>query len=135
MRGELLGLARADGLTMCEGTIRCSATMIASRADKRAAAASGALAVEMEGGPIVSAARSAARPVVAVRAIIDGADDDLSLLVRIGDPDSGQVRPSALLALLLRRPQAIRELLALRRSQVAARDSLRRLFAIWFARP
>jgi hypothetical protein len=45
------------------------------------------------------------------------------------------VRPLALLAHLLRRPQAINELRELRRAQVAARQSLRRFFAVWFGQP
>ncbi|HSQ00843.1 MAG TPA: hypothetical protein VL049_26760, partial [Candidatus Dormibacteraeota bacterium] len=132
---QLHALATAGGLPMREGVMRCSATMLASRADKHAAAAGGALAVEMEGGPIASAARLAGRPFVAVRAVIVGAADDLSLLARVGDPDSGQVRPLALLAHLLREPPAIKELRELRRAQVAARDALRRFFVLWLAPP
>ncbi|HSP96543.1 MAG TPA: hypothetical protein VL049_04780, partial [Candidatus Dormibacteraeota bacterium] len=48
-RAQLHALATAGGLPMREGVMRCSATMLASRADKHAAAAGGALAVEMEG--------------------------------------------------------------------------------------
>jgi nucleoside phosphorylase len=134
-RRRVLALAGQHGLSIHEGPIRCSGRMLASRADKQAAAATGALAVEMEAAPLAAAAAAAARPFVSVRAVIDAADDDLATLVRTGDPDTGQVRPLALAAYVLRHPSAVAELRRLQRARAAAAAALTRLFAHWFASP
>lgn len=131
-RARLLALATARGLRIHEGPIHCSAALLAARQDKRRAAATGAVAVEMEAGPIAAAATAARRPFVSIRAIIDTAEDDVTLLARIGDPQSGQLRPSDLAAHVLRHPGSIAELWRLRRAQRASRDALRRFFACWF---
>ena len=132
-REQLLAKTKAAGVVLREGPIRCNRTMLTSRADKRAVAAGGALVVEMEAAPLMAAARRAGRPFVSLRAVIDNADDDVSVLARISDPASGNVRPLALLAHLLRHPGSVAELLAMRRAQVAAIKSLERLFALWLA--
>jgi nucleoside phosphorylase len=132
---RLLDLAAARALRVCLGPIHCSGVMIGSREEKRTAAAKGALVVEMEAAPIAAAARRAGRPFVSIRAVIDGADDDLTVLTGLVDPDSGRVRTGALVRQLIVRPRTIAELWLLRRAQVAARDALRRFFACWFAEP
>ncbi|MBX3026942.1 hypothetical protein KF840_18705 [bacterium] len=131
-RARLLAMATARGMTIHEGPIRCSAVLLASRADKRRAAAAGAVAVEMEAGPIAAAAAAAGRPFVSIRAIIDAAEDDVTLLARVGDPVSGQLRPAALAAHVLRHPGSVSELWRLRQAQQAAGNALRRFFACWF---
>ena len=131
-RERLLALATQGGLSVCAGPIRCSPVMLGSHAEKRAAAAAGGLIVEMEAAPIGLAAARAGRPFASVRAVIDGADDDLTLLTGLVDPNTGRVRPGALVRQLVRRPRTIAELLALRQWQLAARDSLRRFFGLYF---
>jgi nucleoside phosphorylase len=132
-RARLLALADGSGLAIREGPIHCSATMLATRTAKAQAAATGALVVEMEATPLAAAAAAAARPFASVRAVIDAATDDVSLLTRVGDPDTGQVRPGALVAHIVRHPGAIAELRRLRRAQLAAGDALSRFFERWFA--
>ena len=132
-RQRALALAAAHGLRAREGALLCSASLLASAAQKRAAAARGAIAVEMEGAPIAAAAARAGVAFLAVRAVLDRADDDLGVLAHVADPATGRVRPLALAGHLLRHPAALAELRALQRGQRAARHSLTRFFTAWSA--
>lgn len=133
LRARALTLANQHGLRAHEGAVRCSATMLSSTAAKRAVAAAGAVAVEMEGAPLAAAAAAARVPFLSVRAVLDGADDDLGILGHIADPTSGQIRPLALIAHLLRHPGALAELRGLRLAQLASERRLSAFFAAWFA--
>lgn len=130
-------IASAAGIRTVEGPIVCSATVLATVAEKRAAAARGAIAVEMEGGPIAAAAAAARIPFLSVRTVLDGAEHAVAIPPGLMDPASGAVRPLVTAAYLATHPRAIVELRALQRLQVAARDSLERFFTDWFthARP
>lgn len=123
--------AERAGVRSVEGPIVCSAAVLGTVADKRAAAASGAVAVEMEGGPIAAAAAHAGVPFLSARTILDGAEHPLPLPPALMDPERGAVRPLATAAYLAAHPSVIGELQALHRLQQAAAESLRRFFASW----
>jgi adenosylhomocysteine nucleosidase len=135
LRARAMALAARHSVRAREGAVRCSATVLSSTADKRAAAASGPIAVEMEGAPLAAAAAAAGVPFLSVRAVIDGADDDLSVLGHISDPTSGRVRPFKLLTHLLRHPDSLAQLRALRVAQLRSDDRLTAFFAAWFTEP
>ena len=132
-RARARDAAAAAGVRAVEGPILCSATALATANEKRRAAADGAIAVEMEGGPIAAGAAVARVPFIAVRAVLDGAEHELHIPATLVDPATGGARPLALAGYLGTHPGAIAELLALRRMQSAARASLERFFGRWLA--
>ena len=131
-RAEAMRAATSAGLRGVEGPILCSATALTDASAKRAAAADGAVAVEMESAPIATRAATADIPFLSVRAILDGADHDL-LPEAVMNPDTGGVRPLALARYIATHPGVIGELKALQQMQRAASHSLERFFAAWFA--
>jgi hypothetical protein len=120
-------------LRTIEGPLLCSATVLATTADKRAAAACGAVVVEMEGGAIAARAAAAQVPFLSVRAILDAVDHELHVPGSLIDPVSGAMRPLAVARYVVTHPGTIAELTALQRMQRAARVSLERFFARWLA--
>jgi nucleoside phosphorylase len=133
-RARALRAAAAAGLRAVEGPLLCSATVLATVADKRAAADAGAVVVEMEGGAVAARAAEAEIPFLSVRAILDGADHAIELPPLI-DPVSGGTRPLALASYVVTHPRVITDLMALQRMQKAARESLERFFAQWLSGP
>jgi adenosylhomocysteine nucleosidase len=134
IRAGALATAKAARVPVREGQQLCSRTVLASRADKRAAAERGAVVVEMEGGAIAAGAAARGVPLLSVRAILDGAEHELSVPGTVIDPATGNLRPLALAGYLAAHPSAIGGLMAMQRMQNAARDSLERFFAAWLAR-
>jgi 4-hydroxy-3-methylbut-2-enyl diphosphate reductase len=132
-RARALQAATAAGLRTIEGPLLCSATVLATMADKRAAAACGAVVVEMEGGAIAARAAAAQVPFLSVRAILDAVDHELHVPGSLIDPVSGAMRPLAVARYVVTHPGTIAELTALQRMQRAARVSLERFFARWLA--
>jgi nucleoside phosphorylase len=126
--------ASAAGLRTAQGPVLCSQTALGSAA-KRAAAAGGAIAVEMEAAALAARAASAPVPFLSVRAVLDGVEDDLTAAGTLVDPASGGIRPLALAAYLAAHPGAITQLMTLQRLQRAARESLERFFRQWLAEP
>ena len=131
-RAEAMRAAAAAGLRGLEGPILCSASALTNAPSKRAAAADGAVAVEMESVPIAARAAAAQVPFLSVRAILDGAEHDL-LPDAVMNPDSGGVRPLALARYVATHPSMLIELKGLQQMQRAASRSLERFFAAWFA--
>ena len=123
--------AQEAGLRAGSGAVRCSASVLADVAAKRAAAAGGAVAVEMEGAPIARWAASSGLPFVSVRAVLDGAGEALDIPAGCVDAATGRVRPLALAAHLATHPRQLSRLVALHRMQQAARTALERFFAAW----
>jgi nucleoside phosphorylase len=134
-RARAREVAAASDVRGMEGPILCSATALMTASEKRKAAADGAIAVEMEGGPIAARAAGAGVPFLSVRAVLDTADADLPIPAALIDGASGGVRPLALAAHLVAHPGDSTELMALRRMQSAARESLERFFGRWLAAP
>jgi len=130
-RAGALRAAARMGLRGVEGAVLCSARALLSAADKRAAAAGGALAVEMESDPIAARAAAAGVPFLSVRAILDGTDHELCVPDTLTDGATGGVRPLAVAGYVATHPGMIPELIALQRMQRAARQSLERFFAGW----
>ena len=108
--------------------------MLATVADKRAAAGAGAIVVEMEGGAIAARAAEVGIPLLSVRAILDGAEHEIGLPAA-HRPGERHTRPLALAGYVATHPRVIGDLMALQRMQRAARESLERFFAQWLAGP
>ena len=117
----------------CVGPVLCSPRVLATIAEKRAAAARGNVAVEMEGAPIAACAAQAGVPFVSVRAILDTAETELPHAGRFIDPQSGAMKPLALAGYLAAHPGALSGVLAMQRMRHVAERSLGRFFAAWFA--
>jgi adenosylhomocysteine nucleosidase len=122
--------AHDAGLRSTEGPVLCSQTALGAAA-KRAAAAGGAIAVEMEAAALAARAADAQVPFLSVRAVLDGVEDDLTAPGALVDPASGGVRPLAVAAYVATHPSAVAQLMNLQRLQRAARASLEHFFRQW----
>ncbi|HEX4647946.1 MAG TPA: hypothetical protein VH111_03900 [Steroidobacteraceae bacterium] len=119
-----LAAAVASRNPVTDGRLLTSEEAIRSVADKAATfRRTGAAAVDMETGAIAEVARAAALPFVAVRAIVDTAEDQLPRAA-IAATGSGEVRISPLLAALVRSPGDLPALIRLARRYRAASRSL-----------
>jgi len=96
------------------GPILTAARALLTPSEKRAAQASGALAVEMEAYPLAAWANRRGIPFIHVRIILDTLDETLPDLGHALDL-SGKVRLAPLMSLLARRPRLLRELWQLNR--------------------
>jgi adenosylhomocysteine nucleosidase len=88
-------------------------------------AGSGAIAVDMESGAVAECAAAAQRPFVALRAIIDTADEALPQASLAALDAEGKLHLNRLLRALLRRPREIGALLALRQHFAIAHQALK----------
>jgi nucleoside phosphorylase len=126
--------AERASLRTTRGAMLSSAALLATPAAKRAAAAAtGAVAVEMEGAAIGACAQDAGIPFAAVRVILDTAGTELHGSGAFVDPQTGAVRPWQLLRYVTTRADAIPHLLALQRLTTAAQRSLDRFFATFLS--
>lgn len=99
--------------------------MLASAADKRKAyAATGALAVDMESAAVGSVAGRHRLPFIAVRVVLDDARQIIPSAVTAAIDDRGQVAFSRLAMAFLSRPAEVFDLLGLARSARAADRTL-----------
>jgi adenosylhomocysteine nucleosidase len=105
-----------------------SSRMLASLAERRTAARCGAIAVEMESAAVAAVAAEHGIPFVAIRSILDRADDELDLGGRFVDPTSGAVKPLALAAHVLRHPSSLGRLMEMQRMMQASEAALARFF-------
>jgi adenosylhomocysteine nucleosidase len=99
-----------------------SVEKIVSTPGERAAlfASSGAAVVEMENDRVRAAAEKCGIPYIGIRAISDSAGQTLeAALLRLVD-EAGRVKVGALLALLVRRPGMVRDLMRLRKNAALA---------------
>jgi adenosylhomocysteine nucleosidase len=124
--------AQSAALPVTQGPLLCSPHVLASAAAKRLGAASGAIAVDMEGVAIATCAAQAAIPFLSVRSILDTADTELDASGFV-DPQSGRVKPLALAAHLAGHPSTLPYLLSMQRMMRAAQLSLERFFRAWLA--
>jgi adenosylhomocysteine nucleosidase len=126
--------AERAALRVRSGRVLCSPQVLASAADKRAAAAQhGAVAVEMEGAAIAALAAERSIPFISVRAVLDTADTELRHAGRFLDPQTGAVKPLVLAGYLATHPSALADLRAMQRMMRAAQTSLERFFTEWFS--
>lgn len=106
------------------GDLYCSRAPVGSLEAKRALAARGMLAVDMESAAVAGVAQRAGVPFVAVKSICDPASREIpAVALRLLDPDGG-VRWRAVPGVLRGGPRAWRDLYALREDLAAARGSL-----------
>jgi adenosylhomocysteine nucleosidase len=114
---------RAAGVRFSTGAILTSARALATAADKRRAkAATGAIAVDMESAAIADEARIRGVPFACVRAILDTADEDV-IGAELANED-GSVAPLRAAGFLIRNPGAILKLSRLGRNLGIAAKSL-----------
>jgi adenosylhomocysteine nucleosidase len=129
---RLLAVAEAEGIPVQRGAIVTTPHLVADAASKSALRArSGACAVDMETAGIVEVARQADLPWVAVRAIIDGAEDSLPLACLAALRDDGYVAVGPLLRMIYHSPQLLWYCLRLARDTATARRHLSQAFERW----
>jgi hypothetical protein len=113
------------------GALAGSARLLASPAAKAVLhATSGAHALDMESHLVAAAAAAAGVPFLVVRAIADPVGRALPPLAQSALGPEGEMRPAAVLAGLLRRPQDLAALLRLGRDSARGFASLRRVAAL-----
>lgn len=123
-----LAAALAPDLPLATGALLSTPHLLASAEDKRAAhAATGAVAVDMETAAIAAAARRHGLPFIAVRAVLDEANQTVPSAVVAAVDDRGTVGLGRLMLALLARRREIPSLIPLAR---AARLSDRTLLAV-----
>jgi adenosylhomocysteine nucleosidase len=124
--------AERAALRVTSGIVLCSPQALMTAEHKRAAAVQyGAVAVEMEGSAIATAAAERGIPFVSVRTILDTAETELRHADGFIDAPTGAVRPLAIAGYLATHPAAAADLLSMRRMMRAAQASLERFFAAW----
>lgn len=127
---RLLDVLREAGLPIVSGGLWSSPHAVTEVSAKRELALAGWAAVDMESAAVARVARMAGVPFAAIRAISDPAERALpSAATHLLRPD-GRVRVMALLALLLRGPEAWRALGGMRRDFAAACAGLRQVSGV-----
>jgi adenosylhomocysteine nucleosidase len=99
-------------------------------AEKRALAASGAMAVDMEAAAVAERARAAGAAFFCIRAVSDVADDDFALDLNAGRGEDGRFSAVRIVKQALRRPTTgVPQLFRLRRNARVASKALGEFFA------
>jgi hypothetical protein len=89
----------------------------------------GAGAADMESAAVARVAVENDIPWIAVRVVVDAADQELPAAILTATGDDGRLRAGSVVGLILR-PQLWRPLIALGRASAAAGQSMRRLWAM-----
>lgn len=111
------------GLKYSTGALMTVTHVLATAAEKkRAKVNTGAIAVDMETAAIAAEAHTRGIPFVAIRAVLDQVDDDVSG-AEMADED-GRVRPLAATAYLVRNPGAVLKLPRMIRNLARATSSI-----------
>jgi nucleoside phosphorylase len=119
--------AAARAVPIRVGALASTPVVLSTGRAKAAAAATGALAVEMESAGIVAVARAQAAPFVGLRVVLDTAGDPLPLGGSAVDETTGELRPVRALAAAAVRPQQWRAIARLARQQAVVERRLRAL--------
>jgi adenosylhomocysteine nucleosidase len=120
-----LARAVAAGHTLSEGALLTCAEPLVSPADKAAAfRATAAVAVDMESDAVAQVAARHGLPFLAVRAIVDTADDSLPQALTAAVVTAGTMRGQQMIGALLRSPGETAALMRLGWRYRAARRSL-----------
>ncbi len=106
------------------GAIASSPGVLASTAQKTAAAGSGAVLVDMESWALAAEAAQRAVPFAAVRVVLDASTDELPALAGAIDPATGELDVRAVLRALLPRPWSWPAVLRVARQQWEAERRL-----------
>jgi adenosylhomocysteine nucleosidase len=101
---DRIALAMRGRVRVVRGALACPPAVLRTPAEKRALAALGAVAADMESGAVAEAARRAGVPWVAVRVIADDATTTVPGSVAASIDDEGRVRLGRLFGALLRQP-------------------------------
>jgi hypothetical protein len=110
---------------MCEGRLLGADAVAATPERKRElAAATGALAIDTESHHVAAVAARAGLPFMAVRVVIDAADDAVPVAALAAYGSDGEIRPLALTLALLGRPGDLPGLLRLGARSRRALDRL-----------
>jgi adenosylhomocysteine nucleosidase len=129
---QLQAAADAEELPVQQGMLVTSGHIVADPASKtELRGRSGACAVDMETAGIVEAAHEAGLPWVAVRAIVDGAEDSLPAACLTVLRDDGHVDTGRLIRTVCRSPQLLWPFLRLAGDTAIARRHLSRAFERW----
>lgn len=105
-----------------------SGSMITTSGEKRAISERfGAGSADMESAAVARVARTHGMPWIAVRVVIDGADQDLPAAISIAMGDEGRLRVGSVLGFIFR-PGLWRPLMAMGRNGAAAGRAMRRLW-------
>ena len=125
-----LELALPAGMQASGGLLLSGSRPLATVRDKASAhAATAAAAVDMESAAVAGVAAAANVPFLAVRVVVDRADQMLPMAVLSAVDEIGRPRIRLLLQTLVLRPLQVRHLMALGRSFNQARRTLRQVAA------
>jgi nucleoside phosphorylase len=129
---QFLAAAEAEGLPGQRGTIVTTQHLVSDAMSKALLRGkSGACAVDMETAGIVEVACEVGLPWVAVRAIVDGAEDLLSATCLSMLHADGRVAAARLIRAVCRSPHLVRHLLRLAGCTALARRHLSRILRRW----
>ncbi|HEY6483005.1 MAG TPA: hypothetical protein VIY54_05705 [Steroidobacteraceae bacterium] len=122
---QALGGALAQHNILCGGRLLSTASAVGSRQEKAALfRATGAAAVDMESLAVGEAAATRQLPFIAVRVIVDGAQDDVPAAASAAADASGHLQAWQLLCALARAPGDVPSLIRLAARYRAASRSL-----------
>ncbi len=127
--------AVAAGIPVVGGPVLWSPHLLLTPEEKAAAAATGAVAVDMESGPLFTIAAGRGLPFAALRVVLDGPGDRLPPALPGLLGPGGEVRVGRLLALLVRTPAQAISLVALAGRGRRALGALGRVLATVLAEP
>src|SRR5262249_48077025 len=134
IREQACRIAEQARLRATAAPVLCSARLLGTAADKRAAATThSAVAVEMEGAAIAACGAQAGVAFASVRAILDTVDTELRHAGPFMVKMQRTIKPLAVIGYLAAHPTSVSDLLALQRMQRAAQTTLNRFFDAWFA--
>ncbi|MFQ5521103.1 MAG: hypothetical protein ACE5FK_06880 [Candidatus Methylomirabilia bacterium] len=127
---EVARSAAAAGCPARLGTVVCADRVVAtSRTKAELRQSTGAIAVDLESGPVLEFARSQGLPALSVRGVSDSADQPLPPeLIALVSP-TGTLRVGRALGLALTHPAKLSQALALRRGTARALRNVARLLA------
>jgi adenosylhomocysteine nucleosidase len=127
--GERFAAGRVAPLVP-SGTLLCAGELVESPSDKaRLWIETGALAVDLESGPILHWARAAGVPAAVVRAVADTARDAVPPELAAAVAADGTLSPSRAIRAALTRPAVLGRALGLRRGTTAALSAVARALA------
>jgi adenosylhomocysteine nucleosidase len=124
--------AAAENLLVRQGILVTSRHLVANPTAKtELSLRSGACAVDMETAGIVEVAHEAGLPWVAIRAIVDGAEQSLPAACLTMLREDGTIAPGRLIQTSCRSPQLLWHMLRLARHTATARRHLSQTFERW----
>jgi hopanoid-associated phosphorylase len=130
-RAAVMAEMRQAGIAFTTGAIVGADSPIADVEPKRVLfAGTGALGVDMESHAVIQEARRGGIPCLVVRAVADGANDEMPDIAMTAIGRRGEIRYWALTAALLRQPSDLAKLVRLGRMSRPAFASLRRVAAL-----